>query len=162
MQTTSSWWKGNLLCGSYLKKKSHVTPAVNATFRGCVISPESILSPLAAWVLALEAPRLLGTSNVIPCRADSAVYPLRGREIGFQAAEDSRSASRRLERRRASAKEKGSPEFPARARVGQRRERKGEGWERGWGRGKEEKMLITTPIRQYQGKLQVSGWHLST
>ena len=62
---------------------------------------------------------------MIPCRADSAVYPLRGREIGFQAAEDSRSASRRPERPRASAKGKDSPELPARARVGQRREEGG-------------------------------------
>ena len=57
---------------------------------------------------------------MIPCGADSALYPLRGREIGFQATEDSRSASRRLERPRASAEED-SPEFLARARVGQRR-----------------------------------------
>ena len=67
---------------------------------------------------------------MIPCGADSALYPLRGREIGFQATEDSRSASRRLERPRASAEED-SPEFLARARVGQRRG--GEGKEQGLG-----------------------------
>ena len=60
---------------------------------------------------------------MIPCGADSALYPLRSREIGFQATEDGRSASRRLERPRASAKDKDSPEFLATARVGQRRER---------------------------------------
>lgn len=40
-----------------------------------------------------EAPRLLGTLRVNLQGADSALCPLRGREIGFQATEDGRSAS---------------------------------------------------------------------
>lgn len=72
--------------------------------------------------------------------ADSALYPLRGREIGFQATEDGRTASRRRERPRASAKENGSPTFPSRPKVGQRKRRQGgrQGRSEGWRKGGRE------------------------
>lgn len=53
------------------------------------IHSESICSMSAG----AEAPRLLGTLRVNLQGADSALCPLRGREIGFQATEDGRSAS---------------------------------------------------------------------
>ena len=72
--------------------------------------------------------------------ADSALYPLRGKEIGFQATEAGRSASRRPERPRASAKDDGSSKFPSRAKVGQRKRRQGgrQGRSEGWRKGGRE------------------------
>ena len=107
------------------EKKSHRDSSSECHVSGLCHQPRIHSESISSLSAGTKAPRLLGTSKVIPCGADSALYPLRSREIGFQATEDGRSASRRLERLRASAKEKDSPEFLARVRVGQRREREG-------------------------------------
>lgn len=117
--------------------KPHHGSSSDLHISGLCHQPRTHLEPSSSSLSAnTEAPRLLGTSRGDPWGADSALCLRRGREIGFQGTEDSKSASRSLETQRTAVKDGNRP----RAKVGPMKRKEG-----GRERGREEEELIYRP-----------------
>lgn len=116
--------------------KPHHGSSSDLHISGLCHQPRTHSEPISSLSANREAPRLLGTSRGNLWGADSAVCLRRGREIGFQGTEDSKSVSRSLETQRTAVKEGNRP----RAKVGLMERKEG-----GRERGREEEELIYHP-----------------